>query len=64
MLSLYVLCCCISWNGGVRLRDISQENEREHRRRIAELEKDVDGFDEIQGESHCFIVGVCLNGII
>ncbi|KAJ8507158.1 hypothetical protein ONZ45_g10447 [Pleurotus djamor] len=32
----------------VKLRDISQENEREHRRRIAELEKDVDGFDEIQ----------------
>ncbi|KAJ8701829.1 hypothetical protein PTI98_000580 [Pleurotus ostreatus] len=34
----------------IRLRDISQENEREHRRRIAELEKDVDGFDEIQGQ--------------
>ena len=31
-----------------RLRDITQETEHEQRRRIAEMEKDVTSFDEIQ----------------
>ncbi|KAL0951934.1 hypothetical protein HGRIS_008587 [Hohenbuehelia grisea] len=34
----------------IRLRDLSQEAEREHRRRIAELEKDADGVDDIQAQ--------------
>jgi dynactin 1 len=32
----------------VRLRDLSQETEQEQRRRIAELEKDVTGVDDLQ----------------
>ena len=31
-----------------RLRDITQETEHEQRRRIAEMEKDVTSFDDIQ----------------
>lgn len=34
-----------------RLRDISQETDQEQRRRIAEMEKDVTGLDDLQGIS-------------
>ena len=31
-----------------RLRDMSQETEQEQRRRIAEMEKDIIGLDDLQ----------------
>lgn len=34
----------------IRLRDITQETEQEHRRRISEMEKDLAGLDSLQGE--------------
>ena len=33
------------------LRDMTQETEHEQRKRIAEMEKDVSGFDDLQGIS-------------
>ncbi|KAH9854440.1 dynactin [Lenzites betulinus] len=34
----------------IRLRDISQETDQEQRRRIAEMEKDVTGLDDLQAQ--------------
>ncbi|CAL1693902.1 unnamed protein product [Somion occarium] len=34
----------------IRLRDLSHETEQEQRRRITEMEKDVTGLDELQGQ--------------
>jgi dynactin 1 len=34
----------------VRLRDMTQETDQEQRRRIAEMEKDVANFEDLQGK--------------
>ncbi|KAG6380679.1 dynein associated protein-domain-containing protein [Boletus reticuloceps] len=34
----------------IRLRDMSQQNEQEQRRRIAEMEKDITSIDDLQGQ--------------
>jgi dynactin 1 len=34
----------------VSLRDVSQETEQEHRRRIADMEKDVMNVDDLSGK--------------
>jgi len=34
--------------GHCRLRDMTSENEQEQRRRIAEMEKDMTGIDDLQ----------------
>ncbi|KAH7886311.1 dynein associated protein-domain-containing protein [Phlebopus sp. FC_14] len=34
----------------IRLRDMSQQTEQEQRRRIAEMEKDITGIDDLQGQ--------------
>ena len=44
----------------VRLRDMSQETDQEHRKRISEMEKDVATVDRLEGllaflVIHCFI---------
>ena len=34
----------------VRLRDMSQETDQEHRKRISEMEKDVATVDKLEGQ--------------
>lgn len=41
-----------------RLRDMTQETEQEQRRRIAEMEKDIIGLDDLQcGHNLIYIFG-------
>ncbi|KAF8644238.1 hypothetical protein AX16_008593 [Volvariella volvacea WC 439] len=40
----------------IRLRDISQETEQEQRRRIAEMEKDIANFDELQAQHESTLI--------
>lgn len=44
----------------LRLRDMSQETDQEQRRRIAEMEKDIVGLDELQCGSHL----LCRKGML
>ena len=45
----------------IRLRDITQETEQEHRRRISEMEKDLAGLDSLQGDSALIIDVIIAN---
>ncbi|OBZ68564.1 Dynactin, isoform [Grifola frondosa] len=40
----------------IRLRDITQETEQEQRRRIAEMEKDVSGLDELHSQYESTVI--------
>ncbi|RPD64767.1 dynactin [Lentinus tigrinus ALCF2SS1-6] len=40
----------------IRLRDITQETEQEHRRRISDMEKDLAGLDGLQGEHESALI--------
>ncbi|RDX50532.1 dynactin [Lentinus brumalis] len=40
----------------IRLRDITQETEQEHRRRISEMEKDLTGLDGLQAEHESALI--------
>lgn len=45
-----------------RLRDMTTENEQEQRRRIAEMEKDITGIDDLQSTfSYSLIINTHVN---
>lgn len=47
---MFCPCSIVRLSLVIRLRDLSQETEQEQRKRVTELEKDINGIEELRCE--------------